>query len=61
VTVFAIEAIRLVDHFAFRDRKDNPKEINLHNGDDPSWFESYYDPEDLHLLERELLIAEPVT
>jgi hypothetical protein len=59
VTVFAIEAIRLVDHFAFRDRKDNPKEINLHNGDDPSWFESYYDPEDLHLLEREILIAEP--
>lgn len=58
VTVFAIEAIRLVDHFAFRDRKDNPKEINLHNGGDPPWYESYYDPEDLHLLERELLIAE---
>jgi phosphatidylserine/phosphatidylglycerophosphate/cardiolipin synthase-like enzyme len=62
VTVFAIEAIRLVDHFAFRDRKQNPDEINLHHGEeDPPWAASYYDPEDLHLVERELLIAEPKT
>ena len=59
VTVFAIEAFRLVDHFAFRDRKQNPDEINLHATEESPWFESYYDPEDLHSLERELLIAEP--
>lgn len=62
VTVFAIEAIRLVDHFAFRDRKQNPDEIDLHHGEeDPPWPESYYDPEDLHSVERQLLIAKPKT
>jgi phosphatidylserine/phosphatidylglycerophosphate/cardiolipin synthase-like enzyme len=62
VTVFAIEAIRLVDHFAFRDRKQNPDEIDLHHGEeDPPWAASYYDPEDLHSVERQLLIGEPKT
>ncbi|HEX4631624.1 MAG TPA: phospholipase D-like domain-containing protein [Chthoniobacterales bacterium] len=62
VTVFAIEAIRLVDHFAFRDRNQNPDEINLHHGEeDPPWAASYYDPEDLHSVERQLLIGEPKT
>ena len=62
VTVFAIEAIRLVDHFAFRDRKQNPDEIDLHHGEeDPPWPDSYYDPEDLHSVERQLLIAKPKT
>jgi len=57
VTAFAIEAIRLVDHFAFRDRKQNPKEVNLHGTEETPWCASYYDPEDLHSLERTLLIA----
>ena len=58
VTAFAIEAIRLVDHFAFRARKQNPKEVNLHPTQKKPWYASYYDAEDLHSLERTLLIAE---
>jgi len=57
VTVFAIEAIRLVDHFAFRNRQANPNEINLHSTDPTPWYASYYDPTDLHFVERTLLSA----
>jgi len=58
VTAFAIEAIRLVDHFAFRDRKQNPKEVHLHANEDTPWYVSYYDPDDLHYTERTLLVNE---
>jgi len=58
VTAFAIEAIRLVDHFAFRDRKQNPKEVDLHTNEDTPWYASYYDPDDLHYMERTLLVDE---
>ena len=61
VTVFAIEAIRLVDHFAFRDRTQNPKEANLHAIAKTPWYASYYDPDDLYFLERTLLIGERKT
>jgi phosphatidylserine/phosphatidylglycerophosphate/cardiolipin synthase-like enzyme len=61
VTVFAIEAIRLVDHFAFRDRTQNLKEMNLHATEKVPWYASYYDSDDLHFLERTLLIAERKT
>jgi len=61
VTVFAIEAIRLVDHFAFRDRTQNLKEVNLHAIEEVPWYTSYYDSEDLHFLERTLLIGERKT
>ena len=61
VTVFAIEAIRLVDHFAFRDRTQNPKQVNLHANEEVPWYASYYDPDDLHFLERTLLIGERKT
>jgi len=61
VTVFAIEAIRLVDHFAFRDRTQNLKEVNLHATEEVPWYASYYDSEDLHFLERTLLIGERKT
>jgi hypothetical protein len=61
VTVFAIEAIRLVDHFAFRDRTQNLKEMNLHTTEKVPWYASYYDPGDLHFLERTLLIGEHKT
>jgi len=57
VTAFAIEAIRLVDHFAFRDRKQNPKEVDLHTNEDMPWYASYYDPDDLHYVERTLLVG----
>ena len=59
VTVFAIEAIRLVDHFAFRDRTQNSDEIDLQASDAHPWYASYYDPEDLHWVERTLLISGP--
>ena len=58
VTAFAIEAIRLVDHFAFRDRKQNPKEVDLYTNEDTPWYASYYDPDDLHYTERTLLVDE---
>jgi len=61
VTVFAIETIRLVDHFAFRDRTQNPKEANLHAIAKTPWYASYYDPDDLYFLERTLLIGERKT
>ena len=61
VTVFAIEAIRLVDHFAFRHRTENLKEVNLHATEEVPWYASYYDSEDLHFLERTLLIGERKT
>ena len=61
VTVFAIETIRLVDHFAFRDRTQNLKEVNLHATEEVPWYASYYDSDDLHFLERTLLIGERMT
>jgi phosphatidylserine/phosphatidylglycerophosphate/cardiolipin synthase-like enzyme len=57
VTVFAIEAIRLVDHFSFRDREQNADRIDLQASDPKPWHASYYDTEDLHCLERTLLIS----
>jgi hypothetical protein len=58
VTAFAIEAIRLVDHFSFRDRTENTAEINLQtSGAAAPWYASYYDPEDLHYVERTLMIS----
>ncbi|MEP6671842.1 MAG: phospholipase D-like domain-containing protein [Chthoniobacter sp.] len=59
VTVFAIEAIRLVDHFHFRDRTQNQEAMNLEataSADGP-WYASYYDETDLHFVERTLLIS----
>ena len=58
VTVFAIEAIRLVDHFSFRYRTEVSEQIYLKtaNSDTP-WYASYYDPEDLHCVERLLMIS----
>jgi len=57
VTVFAIEAIRLVDHFHFRARQQNPDAINLEAVSPTPWHASYYDADDLHSLERTLLIS----
>ena len=69
VTVFAIEAIRLVDHFEFRNAqflaqqkavKDNKKEpdpIHLHASNEENWINKYYDENDLKMVERTLLIS----
>jgi phosphatidylserine/phosphatidylglycerophosphate/cardiolipin synthase-like enzyme len=69
VTVFAIEAIRLVDHFHFRDKlslsnvkakntdSQNPNGIYLHDSSENNWVNAYYDQNDLMYLERTLLIA----
>jgi phosphatidylserine/phosphatidylglycerophosphate/cardiolipin synthase-like enzyme len=64
VTAFAIEAIRLVDHFHWRNKKKEAKEkkdpIYLDDNKDEKkiWYKSYYNPDDLHYLERTLLISE---
>jgi phosphatidylserine/phosphatidylglycerophosphate/cardiolipin synthase-like enzyme len=66
VTVFAIEAIRLVDHFHFRNaqfkaqqKKTNGKkqEIHLHGSKEKKWIDKYFDKNDLRNLERTLLIS----
>ncbi|GGI23880.1 phospholipase D-like domain-containing protein [Pedobacter mendelii] len=66
VTAFAIEAIRLIDHYHWRNRKeealessDSEKVLNLKDGSEAKkWFESYYDQTDLHYVERTLLIRD---
>jgi phosphatidylserine/phosphatidylglycerophosphate/cardiolipin synthase-like enzyme len=57
VTVFAIEAIRLVEHFHFRNRQQNADRFDLQASDPKPWHASYYDTDDLHCLERTLLIS----
>jgi hypothetical protein len=70
VTVFAIEAMRLVDHFEWRNAlnkkgsqkpvvstPDTPKGIfYLHGSKEKNWVDSYYNTSDLHCKEKELLI-----
>jgi phosphatidylserine/phosphatidylglycerophosphate/cardiolipin synthase-like enzyme len=64
VTAFAIEALRLTDHFAWRNKQKTAVKdmtpLNLNDNTDPAriWYKSYYDPQDLHFVERTLLIAE---
>jgi phosphatidylserine/phosphatidylglycerophosphate/cardiolipin synthase-like enzyme len=58
VTVFAIEAIRLVDHFSFRARVQNTDKADLQvSGAADPWYASYYDEGDLHYVERTLMIS----
>ena len=60
VTAFAIEAIRLVDHFHWRSKENvakiKNKPMHLDDLTDPKnmWYTSYYDPRDMHCLERQL-------
>jgi phosphatidylserine/phosphatidylglycerophosphate/cardiolipin synthase-like enzyme len=59
VTAFAIEAIRLVDHFQFRDKSNTASSSStpliLHT--DSAWVAPYYDPADLLFKERTLLVS----
>lgn len=55
-TVFAIEAVRLVDHYAFREvlakaSNDNPIRLKF---DDEDWARRYYDTTSLKYKERKL-------
>ena len=61
VTAFAIEAIRLIDHFHWLNRKidDKKKKIgfNLRDVREPfKWYTPYYKSTDLKFVERTLLI-----
>jgi hypothetical protein len=64
VTAFAVEAIRLVDHFQWRNKEFTAAErgqpVRLNDLSDPKkiWYKSYYAPDDLHYLERTLLVRE---
>jgi phosphatidylserine/phosphatidylglycerophosphate/cardiolipin synthase-like enzyme len=64
VTVFAVEALRLVDHFHWRNKKSDAKKkkttLYLYDNGDPKkiWHTNYYDPEDMRCLERQLLISD---
>jgi phosphatidylserine/phosphatidylglycerophosphate/cardiolipin synthase-like enzyme len=55
-TVFAIEAIRLVDHFHFRavkyTKKGKPKPLALKT--DNQWAKAYYDPNNIKYVDRKL-------
>lgn len=58
VTTFAIEAIRLVDHYAFRAAmgkatKANPLELKK---DNQKWWKRYYDPTSIKHRERLLFV-----
>jgi phosphatidylserine/phosphatidylglycerophosphate/cardiolipin synthase-like enzyme len=63
-TVFAVEAMRLIDHFHWRSKvarsKKNKEPVILGDNSDPKklWHTPYYDPDDLRCLERQLLISE---
>jgi len=70
VTVFAIEAMRLVDHFEWRNalaiRGTQPpvmpaagtpvNTFYLHGSEESNWVNKYFEPNDLRCVEKELLI-----
>jgi phosphatidylserine/phosphatidylglycerophosphate/cardiolipin synthase-like enzyme len=63
VTAFAIEAIRLVDHFHWRNKKSSTKQkkqpLTLNDTKDSAkiWYKNYYNPDDLLFVERTLLVG----
>jgi phosphatidylserine/phosphatidylglycerophosphate/cardiolipin synthase-like enzyme len=64
VTAFAVEAVRLVDHFQWRNKQgdaqknNEPLYLNDNSDQEKIWYKGYYNPNDLHYLERTLLIKE---
>lgn len=60
---FAVEAIRLVDHYQFRaamQAATDVKPMTLVPGDSPQkWYARDYDPNDIHNLQRQLLALGP--
>ncbi len=61
VTAFAIEAIRLIDHFHWLNKLVSKgvteQEMFLYDGKEKTkWYSKYYNPKDLKFLERTLLM-----
>ncbi len=58
VTAFAIEALRLVDHFHWRNSEINKAEMHLDDihSETEAWYQSWFDNSDLKCLQRELYI-----
>lgn len=73
-TAFAIEAVALVDHFAFLDKfakapnapktktapavqSDAAAQAQWFLGTTDAWVKPYYDPKDLHFLDRQIFAA----
>jgi phosphatidylserine/phosphatidylglycerophosphate/cardiolipin synthase-like enzyme len=52
VTAFAIEAMRLIDHFHFRNREQQKGMLYLQTND---WYQPHFDENDLRNLQRKLL------
>lgn len=56
-TVFAIEAVRLIDHYQFRNRQAKSNDTNpLVLKTDNLWYERYFDPTDLYCLDKEIFM-----
>ncbi len=56
-TAYAVEAIRLYDHYRFRnlhEQSTSAKPLSLDGTD--HWANAYYDPKDIHSRERQLLV-----
>jgi len=58
VTAFAIEAFRLTEHFQWRNKSQDGKEIFLNGNTSEQWYKKYYNPDDLYCVERKLFIEE---
>jgi hypothetical protein len=59
-TVFAIEAVRLIDHYQFRNRQDNTTDLKpLVLKSDGLWFKKYFDPSDLYCLDKQVFLNAP--
>jgi len=58
VTAFAIEALRLVDHFQWRNKELKDDEMHLDDLFDPAkaWYNSWFEPKDLKCRQRKLYI-----
>jgi phosphatidylserine/phosphatidylglycerophosphate/cardiolipin synthase-like enzyme len=60
-TVFAIEALRLVDHYHFRanSAESKTKRQPLKLSKNSKWAAEYYDEDDIHYLDRKLFCKTP--
>lgn len=59
VTAYAVEALRLVDHYHFRmvmknATSSNPLQLQSANSSKTAWWKPYYDPGNVHYYERQL-------
>ena len=58
VAVFAIEAIRLIDHYQFRNRQAVSNDGSpLILKTDNLWYQKYFDPTDLYFLDKKVFMS----